>query len=340
MLTRSARQILQRHCNDPARVDNVIRRIKYAARGQCRAVFGPGQLVVGTARHDRRVDAGNAAIIQDRAKRIGTENIASDIHDRVGGGYFGAELGSQGSCPIGVNIGQGQPGAVLGQQPRQTAADAAGALHCDMDARKAVLAQLVGNRRLDAVIDAGGGKRTGIAARRGAVGIRQAGDMGRTPGHGDHIGFTDANVLGGDIASAQPLDRIAKGCQHRRCLGAVRIRQNHCLTAAHRQPGHGVLVAHPARQAQRIAHRHRRIAIMPEPGSARAGPKVGGVQRNNRGQPRGAVTHQLDQLVIIKIGLFPECGHTHLQQRHAYRGKTGATEGSRTPDLRYHKPAL
>ena len=275
-------------------------------------MLGPGQLVVGTARHDRGIDPGNAAIIQDRAKCVGAENVANDIHDRIGSNHLCAELGGKGRCPIGVDIGQGQSGTVLGQQPRQPAADAAGALHRNMDARKAVFAKLVGNRRLDAVIDAGGSERTGIAARRSAIGTGQAGYMAGALGYGDHIGFGDANVFGGNIASAQSFDRIAKGRQHCGCLGAAGIGEDHRLAAAHRQVGHGVLVAHPARQPQRIAHRHRRVAIMPEPGSARPWAKLGGMQRNDRGEPRGAVSHQLDQLVIIEIGLFPECGHTHL----------------------------
>ena len=54
--------------------------------------------------------------------------------------------------------------------------------------------------------------------------------------------------------------------------------------AAHGQASHCVLVAHSARQAQRIAQRVLAIGIMPESGATGTGAEMGGMQGDNRGQ--------------------------------------------------------
>ena len=107
----------------------------------------------------------------------------------------------------------------LASKPRDPAADAAGALDRDMDALDAVLAQLVADRGLDAVIDAHRGERTGIAT--GGIGsiTGQARDILRPLRDQRHVGFADADILGGDVASAERFDRIGEGGEHFGGLG-------------------------------------------------------------------------------------------------------------------------
>ena len=60
--------------------------------------------------------------------------------------------------------------------------------------------------------------------------------------------------------------------------------------------------------------------------------------------------NELHMLVLVKIRLCPESGHCGCPNYAPGIGATcftavmeedsGAIEGSRTPDLRYHKPAL
>ena len=81
------------------------------------------------------------------------------------------------------------------------------------------------------------------------------------------------------------------------------------LAATRRQSRHCIFVTHPARQAQRIAHRVCGVAVVPEARSAGARAEVSRMQRKNRGQSAGAVTHQLHQFVIVEIRRSPECSH-------------------------------
>ena len=154
----------------------------------------------------------------------------------------------------------------------------------------------------------------------------------------------DADVLGRDIAPPQRLDRIAESGEHGGRLGARAVSEDYRLAPAHRQAGHGVLVAHSARQAQRIAHGAGGIGIVPEPRAARCRTKMGGMDRDDRGQAARPVMHQLHAFMRVVIGLGPEGGHQLFPVCSAGNiskgGGDGAIEGARTPDLRYHKPAL
>ena len=72
-------------------------------------------------------------------------------------------------------------------------------------------------------------------------------------------------------------------------------------------------------------------------------PEVRGMDCDDRGQARLAVMHEFYKLVLVVIRLGPECHRARLCNRLIRRQKSresGAIEGSRTPDLRYHKPAL
>ena len=64
-----------RDVDDPAGVDDIIGRVEDAALVQPRAVLGRGQLVVGAAGDDRRVERGDAVSVEDRAERVGAEHV-------------------------------------------------------------------------------------------------------------------------------------------------------------------------------------------------------------------------------------------------------------------------
>ena len=130
---------------------------------------------------------------------------------------------------------------------------------------------------------------------------------------------------------ADYLDRIAeRGQQLGRLLGSG-PEQDHGFAAAHRQAGHGVLVAHAAAQAQRVAHGIVGLRIMPEARTAGARSEMGGVDGDDAGQPRCAVMHQLHELVLVKIRIGPECHrarlYNYLIRRHNV-GKMGRMTGS------------
>src|SRR3546814_2803580 len=71
--------------------------------------------------------------------------------------------------------------------------------------------------------------------------------------------------------------------------------------SAQRQPGHGVLVAHAARQAERVRDRVAALLIMPEPGAARARPEMGRMDGDDRLQARFPVCDEMYDLVVVEI---------------------------------------
>ena len=180
-----------------------------------------------------------------------------------------------------------------------------------MEAGEAVLAKRALHRRLDAKEDAVAGVRTRITANR-ALGDRQARDESGFPGDGDHVGDANPDILGGDIMTAEAVDRLGEGGEHRRGLGLGLVGEDHRLAAAQRQAGHGVLVAHPARQAQRVGDAVSGPGIMPEAGAAGAGAETGGMDRDDCLQAGGDVGDEMHELMLVEIGKIPERGHQYL----------------------------
>ena len=246
-------------------------------------------------------------MIQDRTQRIGAEHIGGHGHDLSHRHMRCAQVRGERGGAGDIHIGNRQPGALSRQRPGQSAAHAAHALHRHMQAAHIIAAQFVPHRRHQAHSDAACRERARVAAHR-AIGHRQAGDMGRTPGHHHHVMFGHANIFGGDIAPAQRRHGIAKRLQQRlglRCAG-----QHDGLAAARLQAGHGVLVTHAARQAQRIGERRGVVGIGPTPHTAGGRAQMGGVDGDNRMQTGGGITHQRHLFVSIKaIGGFGRQGH-------------------------------
>ena len=102
----------------------------------------------------------------------------------------------------------------------------------------------------------------GVAADSTAA-DRQARNMTRAARDDGHVMIAHADIFGSDIAPPQPFDDIAKGFEQRVGLGRGGPLHDDALAATHRQPGHGILVAHAARQAQRIGQRGAIIGIGP-----------------------------------------------------------------------------
>ena len=164
------------------------------------------------------------------------------------------------------------------------------------------------DRGLDAEEHAERGVRAGIAPDF-AAGDRQPGDEAGLLAHRDHVGDRHADVFGGDVIAAEPIDRAAERREHLGRLGAIRVGEHDRLAAAERQPGHGVLVAHPARQPQRVGQRVGVIGIMPHPRAARGGPEVGRMHRDDRAQPALRVGDEMKRFVRVEVGVAPGSGH-------------------------------
>ena len=70
-------------------------------------VLCPGELIVRPACHNRAIERGGAGIIKDRAQRIGTENITTRCHDRIGANHLGTQLLRQHGRAVCVHISKG-----------------------------------------------------------------------------------------------------------------------------------------------------------------------------------------------------------------------------------------
>ena len=126
----------------------------------------------------------------------------------------------------------------------------------------------------------------------------------------DHVGDAHADVLGGDVAAAKmrrPPCRTRAACRASWCASCVG--QDHRLAAAERQARHGVLVAHAARQPQRVGQRLVVLGIMPEAGAAGRGAEVGRMDGDDRPQAALLVGDEMHVFVRVEIGQAPGRGH-------------------------------
>src|SRR3546814_20094466 len=96
--------------------------------------------------------------------------------------------------------------------------------------------------------------------------------------------------------------------------------------SAQRQPGHGVLVAHAARQAERVRDRVAALLIMPEPGAARARPEMGRMDGDDRLQARFPVCDEMYDLVVVEIGVITRRLHDFVLVLNVF--ESGATDGT------------
>ena len=137
----AAAEIFERHADDPAGIDHIIRRVEDATLGQRLAVVGAGELIVRRTCDDRAVEPGDALIVENRAERIGAENLARVPIDRIVRDRLAAKL--VGEClrafpftSATVSFAPSWRAAVLRRRRRCQC------LYRDMHASQAVLAAL------------------------------------------------------------------------------------------------------------------------------------------------------------------------------------------------------
>ncbi len=230
---------------------------------------------------------------------------ASMLEDLAGRNAVGAKLPGECRATVLVDVGECQPRAVGGEAPGEVSADAADALDRDMDALGAVAAEPLLDRGEHAQIYAERGERTRVATGFPARIDRQSRDIARMARDLDEVGNAHADILGSDVASAERFDFAAIGGEKFGRFFGARISQDHRLAAAHRQAGHRVLVAHPARQAQRVDHAKLLVGIFPVAHSARCGAEMRRMDRDNAGQPGRAVEKTVHRFVLVEIGQVP-----------------------------------
>jgi drug/metabolite transporter (DMT)-like permease len=301
-------QILGGDVDDAARVDHVIGGVEDSALVDALAVGRNRELVVGAAGDDRHPKRGDRLLGEDGAERVGAEHVGLEGHDRLRIDDAAADLASQPLGAAAVDVGEADPRALLGRTARYSAGDASRALDGDVETLERVLAERSADGRLDSEEDPVAGVRPGIAAD-GALPNRKPGDVSCVPGDADQIGNGDPDVLGGDVASAQPFDRPAVGVEHLGSLGSALVGEDHCLAAAQRKASHGVLEAHSAREPKSVADGLAGFRIMPETDPARSRPERSGMDGYDGAKAGRAVRDEMDDLVIVEVGIVPEGMH-------------------------------
>ena len=144
-----------------------------------------------------------------RRRRPRTAAIASHRHRR------GAERLARAGDPRRVEVGHRQPGAGAVQEPREREADVPSPFTATCTPARSRPSRCR-TAASQAEEDPARGEGRGIAAVAGV-----AGDMRGLARHLVHVGDRRADVLGGDVAPAQPVDRAAHGAHHRRGLRPV-----------------------------------------------------------------------------------------------------------------------
>jgi hypothetical protein len=190
---------------------------------------------------------------------------------------------------------------------RNACCDAARALQGDVQTVQAVLPEGAPNGCLDTQKHAKRRVRTWVATDF-IVLNRQTGDERRLAANLDHVRDTHADVLRRDVAAAQMIHGLAEHVQH---IGRLRlvVGDDDRLTSTKRQAGHGILIAHPPRQPQRILQAVRRIIVTPIAAAACRRAQMGGVDGDDRFQPAFLVPDEVQVLVRVEILEAPGRGH-------------------------------
>ena len=130
----SRRRRAPREVDDAARVHDEVGRVQDPTRRERVVDVESGELVVGGAAHRAALQARDAVEIDHRTERARREDVALEVERGVGLADGGAQLRRQRLGPSRRAIGQGQHGAVSGDEPREVRADMADAVHDDAQA--------------------------------------------------------------------------------------------------------------------------------------------------------------------------------------------------------------
>ena len=171
-------------------------------------------------------------------------------------------------------------------------------------------------RRFDADEDAERGIGRGIAEAGGA----RAAHMGGFGGDNLHVVGRDADVLGGEIGSGQPLHLPAEGAQQLGRLLAARVGDDHRLAAAEVEAGERVLVGHAARQAQRVGQRLAARGIGPHPAAAERRAEPGVMHRDDGLEAGGGIVTLHHLLVAGEFGMIENGGGVRRPVAACHRG--------------------
>ena len=246
------------------------------------------QLVVGRARDDLDLELRNRVVVDDAAQRAGRKDVGVLTVDLRRPPRRVAPVSSHHALhPLGVDVGDDQLRAGRVQLARQMVADIAAALNRHGLARQVVAAPAELRRRLHGAKHAV--RRDG---RRIARRAPQSGDVVRLHVHEVHVERARADVFGRHIATAERIDEATVRAKDHLAIGGLLSPMMTTLAAAEVEAGHGVLVRHAARQAQRVDDRLLIGGVVPEARAAERGPERRVVDRDDAAVAGGLVVGQ------------------------------------------------
>ena len=146
-----------------------------------------------------------------------------------------------------------------------------------------------------ALVDTEGGEHRRVA--RAAVLRGAAGRPAVLARHHVHVGDIGADVARGDVAAAEGGHEPAVGQQQLLGLDLRRITDDHGLAAAVVEPGHGVLVRHPAREVEGVGDGLLLGRVRVEARTAEGGAQSGRVDGDDGLEAAGAVLAEHDLLM-------------------------------------------
>ena len=239
-----------------AGVDHEIGRVEDPPGVDLGAVPGGiGELVVGAAGDRLGFEPGKGLVVEDRAQRAGSEDVALDVVNRLRRDDLDAEslrLGDR----VTIDVAADDARALVLEVPGEIAADAAEAL--DRHGARTELGRSPDglSRRLDALQYTQRGNRRRVAA---AAELRSdAGHPCRLLRDELHVGGVGADVLGGYVVSAQRVDEAPEGAKESLRLVLLGVAEDDRFRPAEVDSCGGGLVGHAARQPERVGHARRR----------------------------------------------------------------------------------
>jgi hypothetical protein len=116
-----------------------------------------------------------------------------------------------------------------------------------------------------------------------------------------HVLERGPDVLARHVLAAQLVDHPAHRAHQRLGLVPLGVADDHRLAAAQVHARGGVLVGHPARQAQRVHDRVLLVGVGPHPQAAGGGAERRRVDRDHRPQAGRGVVAQLQLLEAVPL---------------------------------------
>ena len=262
------------------------------------------ELVVGAAGDDVEFQSRQGLLIDDAAERAGREHVGIHVVDLLQRDRLGAEFVHHVLHAVWVDVAGEHLGAGLREELGQVVAHAADALHGEADLAWVVVTVFLQQAGLDALQGAEGGEGRRVAAA--AVDPVDADHAVGLLVDVVHVVDGGADVLGGDVASAERADEAPEGAEQSLALVPGGIADQHCLAAAQVQPRHRRLVGHAARQSQHVLHGLVVARVRPHPKPAKRRPERRVMDRDNGLQTAVLVLEEHNLLVAHAVELLEE----------------------------------